>query len=276
MPSLPRVFLATSARRTINTSDVLTAKIFRNRRSSAKKYAFERRNRSSSVTTAGRTGVDVQAGERKVLKQEIPNDENRERRQRRIHYATAAAATIGTSAAIFSIATRKWRDDRIATLTPAAASGAFYYPSGKSRSSSPSWKNASLPSSLEESSSKRLINSQQHNTIIDNNSRGWPCKRNLKTLLETVERAGLMGKKPSVKDELDSIRKWHVDHGYRGGLVIRELNVPLFEGSMLFPYNWGNNDIDEDGDNEEERSDGDRNENEKSIVDGVVRFVFVV
>lgn len=42
-------------------------------------------------------------------------------------------------------------------------------------------------------------------------------------------RNGLMGQRGrSVKDELDYIRKWHQDHGFKGGLVLRELDMPLF------------------------------------------------
>jgi hypothetical protein len=33
----------------------------------------------------------------------------------------------------------------------------------------------------------------------------------------------------SVKEELDSIRKWHHQRGYKGGLVLRELTQPLFD-----------------------------------------------
>ncbi len=52
-------------------------------------------------------------------------------------------------------------------------------------------------------------------------------------LLELMERTGLMGKSgsKSVKEELDEIRKWHVDHGYKGGLVLRELMQPLYTDS---------------------------------------------
>lgn len=54
-----------------------------------------------------------------------------------------------------------------------------------------------------------------------------------KDLLEMVERTGLMGKSgaKSVKEELEAIRKWHADHGYKGGLVLRELTQPLFTES---------------------------------------------
>ena len=33
----------------------------------------------------------------------------------------------------------------------------------------------------------------------------------------------------SVKEELEDIRQWHVERGYKGGLVLRELLQPLFE-----------------------------------------------
>jgi hypothetical protein len=58
-----------------------------------------------------------------------------------------------------------------------------------------------------------------------------PHQRNLKELIVLAERTGLMGITPgakSVKEELDSIRKWHHERGYKGGLVLRELTQPLF------------------------------------------------
>jgi hypothetical protein len=56
-------------------------------------------------------------------------------------------------------------------------------------------------------------------------------QRNLQDLIVLTERTGLMGITPgakSVKEELDSIRKWHHEHGYKGGLVLREFTQPLF------------------------------------------------
>lgn len=49
-------------------------------------------------------------------------------------------------------------------------------------------------------------------------------------LLELMERTGQMGKSgaKSVKAELEDIRQWHTNHGYKGGLVLRELTQPLF------------------------------------------------
>jgi hypothetical protein len=35
----------------------------------------------------------------------------------------------------------------------------------------------------------------------------------------------------SVKEELEDIRQWHIERGYKGGLVLRELLQPLFEYS---------------------------------------------
>ena len=40
----------------------------------------------------------------------------------------------------------------------------------------------------------------------------------------------------SVKHELEQIRKWHVDHGFNGGLVLRELTQPLFDVSDFDEY----------------------------------------
>lgn len=53
-------------------------------------------------------------------------------------------------------------------------------------------------------------------------------QRNPHDLVQTMTRAKLMGSQTSVAQELDDIRKWHIEHGYKGGLVLRELNKPLF------------------------------------------------
>ncbi|KAG7355109.1 lipase class 3 [Nitzschia inconspicua] len=55
--------------------------------------------------------------------------------------------------------------------------------------------------------------------------------RSTQEILQIVERTGLMGRPgaKSVKDELEDIRQWHVERGYKGGLVLRELLQPLFE-----------------------------------------------
>jgi hypothetical protein len=60
--------------------------------------------------------------------------------------------------------------------------------------------------------------------------------RSLADVAEVVRRTGLMGSSHSVKNELDLIRKWHHDHGYKGGLVLRDLTKPLF-GMELWESN---------------------------------------
>jgi hypothetical protein len=47
-------------------------------------------------------------------------------------------------------------------------------------------------------------------------------------LTQLAVRTSLMGRGKSVKGELNDIRKWHQDHGFKGGLVLRELDKPLF------------------------------------------------
>ena len=53
---------------------------------------------------------------------------------------------------------------------------------------------------------------------------------NHKSLLQTVERMGLMGTQRSVKAELETIREWHVRRGFKGALVVRDLTRPVFGG----------------------------------------------
>jgi hypothetical protein len=57
---------------------------------------------------------------------------------------------------------------------------------------------------------------------------GIEQQRPSQELLRTMERTGLVGTKNSVKEELENIRKWHLKHDYKGGLVLRELGRPLF------------------------------------------------
>lgn len=47
-------------------------------------------------------------------------------------------------------------------------------------------------------------------------------------IIETITRAGLMGSTKSVREELDLLRKYHIEHGYHGGLIVRDLSQPLF------------------------------------------------
>lgn len=53
-------------------------------------------------------------------------------------------------------------------------------------------------------------------------------KYNLNSLIETVSRAGLIGTTKSVKDEIHTLRQWHTERGYNGGIVVRDLSRPLF------------------------------------------------
>lgn len=81
---------------------------------------------------------------------------------------------------------------------------------------------------------------QKLDELLDHSSFDQPEQqvRTPADLIETMERTGLMGKPSpmgkraqSVKEELDSIRQWHTDHGYKGGLVLRELSQPLYVDS---------------------------------------------
>mmetsp|Transcript_23021 Transcript_23021/g.49821 ORF Transcript_23021/g.49821 Transcript_23021/m.49821 type:complete len:424 (+) Transcript_23021:163-1434(+) len=56
---------------------------------------------------------------------------------------------------------------------------------------------------------------------------------NLPTLIETIKRAGLIGSTKSVKHELHALRKWHMNRGYNGGIVVRDLSRPLFSLNLL-------------------------------------------
>ena len=47
-------------------------------------------------------------------------------------------------------------------------------------------------------------------------------------IIETIKRAGLMGSTKSVKEELNLLRKYHIENGYHGGLIVRDLSQPLF------------------------------------------------
>lgn len=47
----------------------------------------------------------------------------------------------------------------------------------------------------------------------------------------TLSNSFLQGDTPNVLQELDDIRRWHQERGYKGGVVLRELAVPLFRHS---------------------------------------------
>jgi pimeloyl-ACP methyl ester carboxylesterase len=64
--------------------------------------------------------------------------------------------------------------------------------------------------------------------------------RSTDSITTTLKRAMLMGRKRAgVSQELEDIRKWHVHHGYKGGLVLRELNTPLHHSDgNEEPFEW--------------------------------------
>jgi len=107
------------------------------------------------------------------------------------------AGIVTTAAA--SVAIRKWREDRMQQLPSAKSCGAFCL--------------SAAHSSEQENVSRKHVDTP---------------KRELNTLLTTTIRAGLMGGKKSVKEELECIRKWHQNHDFHGGLVVRELTQPLY------------------------------------------------
>ncbi|GKY90622.1 hypothetical protein MPSEU_000035700 [Mayamaea pseudoterrestris] len=51
---------------------------------------------------------------------------------------------------------------------------------------------------------------------------------NLPKIWQLVQRTALMGKHQRMRDDLVNIRKWHLEHGFKGGLVLRDLTKPAF------------------------------------------------
>jgi len=70
---------------------------------------------------------------------------------------------------------------------------------------------------------------------VDNEVSSSSNQYNLPYIIEQVTRAGLVGTTKSVKDELQYIRKWHIERGYNGGIVLRDITRPLF----LLPESLG-------------------------------------
>lgn len=104
-----------------------------------------------------------------------------------------------TTTAAASLYARNWREEKIQSeLQEAQTSGAF--------------------------TTSKSIGAKKHSLGV---------RRDLEQLTITVQRAGLMGVSvpgaKSVKHELELIRKWHQERGFTGGLVLRELTVPLFD-----------------------------------------------
>jgi len=100
------------------------------------------------------------------------------------------------------------RTRRVVLFTTAAATGVAV--SYKTRQ----WRHHHLE---ELASWQELYKSPQHKN------------RTTDSITTTMKRAKLMGSvRMGVSQELENIRKWHTDHGYKGGLVLRELNTPIF------------------------------------------------
>ena len=128
-------------------------------------------------------------------------------RKKKIGVVPKVSAITMTCIFGYSIYTRKWREDHLMEL-PLVDATHF------------------------------LFEDKDYDTNNHNNSKKEKLIRNLHVLSSIIERNGLMGKQNTVKEELDHIRSWHQNHGYKGGVVLRELHIPLFD-----PHN--------DGDDEE-------------------------
>jgi hypothetical protein len=57
----------------------------------------------------------------------------------------------------------------------------------------------------------------------------YPDLLSLSNLLQFLQRTALMGKQDRMMDDLQQIRQWHVTHGFKGGLVLRDLTKPVFQ-----------------------------------------------
>eukprot|EP00550_Attheya_septentrionalis_P006478 CAMPEP_0198284032 /NCGR_PEP_ID=MMETSP1449-20131203/3573_1 /TAXON_ID=420275 /ORGANISM="Attheya septentrionalis, Strain CCMP2084" /LENGTH=458 /DNA_ID=CAMNT_0043980937 /DNA_START=98 /DNA_END=1474 /DNA_ORIENTATION=+ len=125
-------------------------------------------------------------------------------RHQRIWYASAAAAAATSALGTYSLYLREVRQAQIEKLPLASESGVFFM-NGTS------------------------------NLANQNGIGKYGPNRDLTVLQSTVARAGLMGTSvkgaKSVKEELDTIRRWHHERGFRGGLVLRALTQPLFSSS---------------------------------------------
>jgi len=127
-------------------------------------------------------------------------------RRRAIQYGGASILLAGFTSSLYS---RHWRKEHMSSVPLARDSDAFYVGDG------------------EVGGDVNIVTNQdqdEHDTIS--------IKRDLVLLDVMVARAGLMGKSvpgsKSVMEELDIIRKWHLDRGFQGGIVLRELTRPLF------------------------------------------------
>lgn len=75
---------------------------------------------------------------------------------------------------------------------------------------------------------RHIRNDKLSTLTLAKDSEIFHTKYNLNSLIETVSRAGLIGTTKSVKDEIHTLRQWHTERGYNGGIVVRDLSRPLF------------------------------------------------
>lgn len=93
---------------------------------------------------------------------------------------------------------------------------------------------------------------------VDNEDSSSSNQYNLPYIIEQVTRAGLVGTTKSVKDELQYIRKWHIERGYNGGIVLRDVTRPLFS----LPESLG---LDTNANNSEEENNNSNTSMEDTI-----------
>jgi len=114
----------------------------------------------------------------------------------------AASSTLSIVTCIY---TRKWREEQLEKVPSALESGVFF-------------------------AEKENYGKRQKVTYV-----GHKIRREIYYIDTIIERMGLMGKSvpgsKSVKEELDAIRAWHQARGYQGGVVLRELDSPLFQAT---------------------------------------------
>lgn len=167
-------------------------------------------NRRSSNGTTGSTSKTTSTNNTTAVKKEGTNTKSTITTKTNIHHknqhekktsivSSLSSLTLLTTLG-YSIYTRKWREGHLVDV-PSVNESDFYIGSNDSYN-------------IE----------KNHNYSKEGNK----LRRDLLVLEKDVARNGLMGKFDSVKDELEKIRSWHQKHGYRGGIVLRELNLPLY------------------------------------------------
>ncbi|KAL9187622.1 hypothetical protein ACHAXT_006000 [Thalassiosira profunda] len=154
----------------------------------------------------------------------LPLKQCRRPPRRRAAVAVAAATSAGLGLSVY---TRRLRDEKLSTLTPARESDL-------------------LSTSSTSNANDTIASKKQYN---------------LPHLVETVTRAGLVGSTKSVKDEVHALRQWHASRGYNGGIVVRDLSRPLFSlDASAYAHEAGTDEEEElesaDGDHGSASNDG--------------------